>query len=203
MVSVFSLWRYPVRTTERCWGSYKAGFEVLGLSLILNEANIHRAQQVLANCMRAFFQRLRRNEPNESGAQNFSVLSDDERQNLIMNNPTLANRTDKDVRTKTDNDLTDNDVTDNDVTMVPATANIRPRRLRTETLGIVYGMKIFAVSHFSYSECTRHCIALQKGMARVSWEGDWAQYGMARVLPKLRERLIQTVNNQIVLKRSF
>ena len=78
-----------------------------------------------------------------------------------MNNPPLANRTDKDVSTKTDNDLTDNDVTDNEVTMVPATANTWPRRLRPETLDIVNGMKTFAVSHFSYSECTRHCIALQ------------------------------------------
>ena len=79
-----------------------------------------------------------------------------------MNNPPLANRTDKDVSTKTDNDVTDNDVTDNEVTMVPATANTWPRRLRPETtLDIVNGMKTFAVSHFSYSECTRHCIALQ------------------------------------------
>ena len=46
--SVCSLWRYPVRTAERWWGSYKAGVEVLGLSLILDEANIHRPQ-ILAN----------------------------------------------------------------------------------------------------------------------------------------------------------
>ena len=59
----------------------KAGFEVFRLLLIVDEANTHRPQ-ILANFMRAFFQRLRRNEPNEpneSAAEDFSVLSDDER----------------------------------------------------------------------------------------------------------------------------
>ena len=56
----------------------KAGFEVFRLFLIVDEANTHRPQ-ILANFMRAFFQRLRRNKPNESGAEDFSVLSEDER----------------------------------------------------------------------------------------------------------------------------
>ena len=87
-------------------------------------------------CMRAFFQRLRRNEPDESGAEHFSVLSDDERlENVIMDNLPMAKRTDKDVSTETDND----------VTIVTATVNTRPRRLRPKTtLSIVYGMKDFS-----------------------------------------------------------
>ena len=96
-------------------------------------------------------------------------------ENVIMDNPPLANRTEKDVSTETDND----------VTTVPATANTRPRTLRPETmLGIVYGMKgIFIYRVFIYSECTRHFIKLlQYGMARVSC-GGWlsTQYGTARV----------------------
>ena len=44
-------------------------------------------------------------------------------ENVILNNPPLANLTDKAVSTETDNDVTAKDWTDNDVTIVTATVN--------------------------------------------------------------------------------
>ena len=133
----------PQRSAEK---AVKAGLDVLGLSLIADEANIGRPPQVFAGCIQTFFQRLRMNEPSGSLAANASPLSSDDKTHadevMITDDP--------DLNVNTNNYIVS--PSSNNGNLETLTENRRPRSLDQKQLfcfRLVYGMKnILALSWF-------------------------------------------------------
>ena len=107
------------------------------------------------------------NERNEWvwGTKFFSFIWRWKTENVIMNNPPLANRIDKDVSTKTDNDLTDNDVTDKYVT-VTATRECPQLRLPR-------ARRNWVAENHSKCVCKSYCHGSGGGNWAVEGERGW------------------------------